>query len=293
MGGDNYLGNAIGLNCTVEARGTRERFDISWVYSGSGTNIDQHSAPFSQFLWFNSLAASHAGIYICNASLAPTTGSEQTSITLQCKTMTFAHTCTITLMIITVLVHMNLTVSMNGSEPVRAGDSISIICRATIDRTLVDVPVDVDLHLVSPQGMNKTQRFSNSNVHGYSFHQISMIFSNINAEISGVFTCNSTVRASSMNEFLSPANKNETFDLILGKLYCICNLFCDLSIINCIFIQFPQGQVLIQFRSQIIPSLLCGLRLLVIELKTTSLNISTKIYAAIHLRNSAITPTNK
>ena len=45
----------------------------------------QNSTSVSQFLWFNSLTASHAGVYVCNASLAPTTGSEQTNITLQCK----------------------------------------------------------------------------------------------------------------------------------------------------------------------------------------------------------------
>ena len=87
MGGDSYLSNAISLNCTVEAQGTHEQFDISWVYSGPGRNIAQDSTAFSQSLWFNSLTASHAGVYVCNASLIPTTGSEQINITLQCKTM--------------------------------------------------------------------------------------------------------------------------------------------------------------------------------------------------------------
>ena len=105
---------------------------------------------------------------------------------------------------------------MNTSTPVRAGDSISIICSANTDRTLVDVPVDVDLHLASPKGRKETERFPNSNDH--SFHQISMHFSDISAQVSGNFTCNATIRASSTNEFLIPTNGSVIFDLILGKL---------------------------------------------------------------------------
>ena len=115
---------------------------------------------------------------------------------------------------------MNLSVSVNTSTPVRAGDYISIICMAIIDRSLVDVPVDVELHLASPQGipqgMSKNQTFNNSNDH--RFHQISMDFGDISAEISGVYTCNATIRASSMNEFLIPASDRQSYDLILGKL---------------------------------------------------------------------------
>ncbi len=114
------------------------------------------------------------------------------------------------------LVLTNVTTSLNGNKPVRAGDSISIVCTAAIDRTLVDVPIDVELHLATPQGRNKTQTFPNSNSH--SLHQISINFSNISAEISGVFTCNAIVNASAMNDFLMPARKNDTYDLILGKL---------------------------------------------------------------------------
>ena len=111
---------------------------------------------------------------------------------------------------------MNLSVSMNTSTPVRAGDYISIICMAVIDRSLVDVPVDVELYLASPQGMTKNQIFNNSN--DRRFHQISMDFGDISAEISGVYTCNATIRASSMNEFLIPASDRQSYDLILGKL---------------------------------------------------------------------------
>ena len=102
---------------------------------------------------------------------------------------------------------------MNTSKPVRAGDSISIICRATIDRALVDVPVDIDFHLVSPKRMSKTQRFSSPQ----SLYQTSMNFSDISAEVSGNFTCNASVRASSTNLFLIPAHGRQIFDLILGK----------------------------------------------------------------------------
>jgi hypothetical protein len=94
MGGDTYLGNTITLNCTAESRGTNEQLAISWIYH-TESNIPQSSTITSQSLWFDSLAAAHAGVYICNASLGPTAGSEQTNITLQCKTVTFACTHTI------------------------------------------------------------------------------------------------------------------------------------------------------------------------------------------------------
>ena len=75
-----------------------EQFAISWIYSHIERNIPQNSTnTISRSLWFASLRASHAGVYVCNASLAPTTGSEQTNITLQCKIMTSAYTCTVTL----------------------------------------------------------------------------------------------------------------------------------------------------------------------------------------------------
>ena len=109
-----------------------------------------------------------------------------------------------------------MTVSVNGIKPVRAGVSISIVCMAIIDRTLVDVPVDVELHLASRQGRNEIQTFPNSS--GHNLHQISMDLSDISAEMSGVFTCNATVSASAMNDFLIPAHENDTYDLILGKL---------------------------------------------------------------------------
>ena len=111
----------------------------------------------------------------------------------------------------------NVTVSVNSTKPMRAGVSISIVCVATIDRTLVDVPVDVELHLVSRQGRNEMQTFPSSSDQNY--HQISMEFSDISAEMSGVFTCNATVSASEMNNFLIPAHENDTYDLILGKPY--------------------------------------------------------------------------
>ena len=97
---ENYLGNAADLTCTVESRGTMEQFTISWIYSHIERNIPQNSTnTFSQYLWFAYLRASHAGVYVCNASLASTTGSEQTNITLQCKIMTSACTCTVMLIL--------------------------------------------------------------------------------------------------------------------------------------------------------------------------------------------------
>ena len=85
--GENYLGNAVSLTCRVESQGTHEQFEISWTYNNPmKRNVPKNSTNTSQSLWFDPLSASHAGIYVCNASLTPTTGSEQTNITLQCKT---------------------------------------------------------------------------------------------------------------------------------------------------------------------------------------------------------------
>ena len=49
---------------------------------------------------------------------------------------------------------MELKIHLNTSDPVKAEDSVSIICGAKINKTLVDVDIDVHIHLVSPQGIN-------------------------------------------------------------------------------------------------------------------------------------------
>ena len=184
--------------------------------------------------------------------------------------------------------HTNLIVSVNTSEPVMAGDSVSINCRVNIDRALVDVPIDIDLHLVSPRQTNATRMFINSN--DSSLHQISIPFSNISARDSGNFICNATVRASSMNDFLIPVHESQAFDLILGK--CFYDL-AGYSYSESIFIQFHQGQALIEFKSQIIPPLFCGLKLWVIELTTTQSTISIKTDVTIHFKCASITDINK
>ena len=109
-----------------------------------------------------------------------------------------------------------MKIFLNTTNPVKAGDSVSIVCSVRIDKTLLDVEVSVDLLLVSPQQMNATEKVKNAS-HGHI--QTSVSFYNISARDTGKFICNATIQPSLINEFLIPANKSKTFDLILGKFW--------------------------------------------------------------------------
>ena len=109
---------------------------------------------------------------------------------------------------------MELTVHLNTNDPVKAEDSVSIICSAKINNTLVDADIDVDMHLVSPQGFNTIERSENVNL---GLYQRRITFRSVSAQDSGEFMCNATVKPSSTNIFLHPAYEEVPFDLVLSK----------------------------------------------------------------------------
>ena len=111
---------------------------------------------------------------------------------------------------------MELELYLNVSKPVRAGDSLSVICRATINTSLVDVGIDFKMHLESPQGVNASDRVEYTNP-GLRLVQKNISYHNISAPNSGLFTCRATMKPSSMNHFLRSANENIAFELTLCK----------------------------------------------------------------------------
>ena len=115
---------------------------------------------------------------------------------------------------------MELKLSLNTNDPVIAGSSVSIICMASIDKTLADIDIDVDIQLVSPEGMNADEQEENV-LHGN--YQRSITYNSISAQNSGLFICNTTVQPSTRNEFVMPAHKHQRFDLILGTMN-VCNI---------------------------------------------------------------------
>ena len=115
-----------------------------------------------------------------------------------------------------VTVAVELTLSLNTSHPVIAGDSVSIICSAKINKTLVNIEVDVDMYIVSPRGIDATERSENVSL---GLYQKSVTFSSISPRDSGVFMCNATVKSSSVNNLLYPAYEEVPFDLVLGEYH--------------------------------------------------------------------------
>ena len=116
--------------------------------------------------------------------------------------------------------NFNLILNKSTSNPIKAGDSINMTCRAEIDKTLIDLNVDVEVHLFGPGGIGTSERFNSSNL---TLHQTSIPFSNISAEDSGLYKCNATIKASSDRYFLNPRYKEKYLDLILSEflsLYC-------------------------------------------------------------------------
>ena len=214
MAANNSLGAATSLNCTVDARATKETFLIAWTQERS--SVSPINTRSSSTLWFDPLIASHAGIYICNASLDFTSGNEKMNLTIKCKLEISHVICHYGDYCNNCIVSMDVMIFLNTTNPVMAGDSVSIICNITIDKTLLDVGVDVDLHLVSPQKMNAFKEVKNSS-HGQ--FQTSVTFHNISARDSGKFICNGTIQSSLINEFLIPAHESKTFDLILSKFW--------------------------------------------------------------------------
>ena len=116
--------------------------------------------------------------------------------------------------------NFNLILNKSTSNPIKAGDNINMTCRAEIDKTLIDVNIDVEVYLFGPGGSSTSEWFNSSNL---TLHQTSIPFSSISAEDSGLYKCNATIKASSDRYFLNPRYKEEYLDLILSEflsLYC-------------------------------------------------------------------------
>ena len=110
---------------------------------------------------------------------------------------------------------MELTIDLDVSEPIRAGDSVTISCSARINQTLVDVSINVDMNLtqkIPPREI--TTITDDSAPHLYVR---SVTYANISAQNSGLYVCNATVGPAEMNNFLSISRHNATLDLKLGK----------------------------------------------------------------------------
>lgn len=108
---------------------------------------------------------------------------------------------------------MELTIHLSKSEPVKAGDSISVVCSININKTLVNVNTDIAVHLIGPTQINMT-RVANTSL---GLYQASILFPSISARDSGQYQCNATIRSSAIEYFLNSADKEDIFDLTLGK----------------------------------------------------------------------------
>lgn len=172
---------------------------------------------------------------------------------------------------------MDLAVYPNTSNLfIKAGDKVDVICIAFINKTLVDVDVDIELHLVGPQRINRRNRVNNTSLNQ---HQVVISFPSISAENSGHYMCNASVQASSKMYFLNHIHKEGNFNLVLSKF----------TYINMPYFYFSSGQFPLDQRSiprmlqsQKILLLLSGLRLRVTQLTIMSLHILTKANVSIH-----------
>ena len=110
---------------------------------------------------------------------------------------------------------MELKVHLNTSDPVRAEDSVAVICSANINKTLINVNVDIDIHLTGPYQTSINMTGASNISHG--LHQASIFFPSISARNSGQYQCNATIRSSDGGYFLNFASKEDDFFLILSK----------------------------------------------------------------------------
>ena len=110
---------------------------------------------------------------------------------------------------------MELTLSLSTADPVVAGSSISIICMASVNKTLVDIDIDFDIQLISPEGEEASESSGNA-THGN--YQKSITYNSISAQNSGLFVCNATVQPSTRNEFIMLEFEQQRLDLILGTV---------------------------------------------------------------------------
>jgi hypothetical protein len=110
---------------------------------------------------------------------------------------------------------MELTLSTTTTDPVVAGSYISIICVASVNKTLADIDVEFDIELISPEGVRASESGGNATLGNY---QKRITYDNISAQNSGPFVCNATVQPSTRNDFITPDHKNQSIDFILGKM---------------------------------------------------------------------------
>lgn len=110
---------------------------------------------------------------------------------------------------------MEITVHLSTSDPVRAEDSVTVICSANINKTLINVNVDIDIHLTAPNQTSINMTGASNTSRG--LHQASMFFPSISARNSGQYQCNATIRSSDGGYFLNSASKEDDFFLILSK----------------------------------------------------------------------------
>ena len=109
---------------------------------------------------------------------------------------------------------MELRVHLSTSEPVSAGDSVGVKCSATINKTLINVDVNIDVYLIGPNQTRNMTRVASTNL---GLHQASIHFPRISAKDSGHYQCNATVRSSAVRYSLNSATKEDDFYLILSK----------------------------------------------------------------------------
>ena len=83
--GDNNAGERYSLECTVTVTGSNEQPIITWLMGPMDNMITSGVVTTGSMstLTFNPLAASHAGIYTCRATLDSVMDSASTTITVQ------------------------------------------------------------------------------------------------------------------------------------------------------------------------------------------------------------------
>ena len=114
---------------------------------------------------------------------------------------------------------MELTLTTNTTDPIVSGSSISIICMASVNKTLVDIGIEFDVELISPEGERASESGGNTSLGNY---RKTLTYNSISPRNSGNFFCNASVQPPTRNKFIMPAYKERMLDLILGTMKC-CN----------------------------------------------------------------------
>jgi hypothetical protein len=83
--GNNAIGESFSLECTVTVTGSNDQPMITWLMGPMDNMITSGVMTTSGMstLTFNPLSASHAGTYICRATLGSVMDSASTTITVQ------------------------------------------------------------------------------------------------------------------------------------------------------------------------------------------------------------------